>query len=103
MACNRYVVYITLIPKSDDLLDEVRQLMISTRSMFLSLEGSISHDVGVVDGKVHVIETYSSSDDAERFEKMEEHDRMIQSLLPLVSPDIVVVKMETVGGDRGNM
>ncbi|QRV79092.1 hypothetical protein RhiJN_07107 [Ceratobasidium sp. AG-Ba] len=102
MASNRFIVYVTLTPKTPELLEDVRKLMESTRSMFLDLPGSISHDVGVVDGKVHVIETYASSEDAEKFEKIPEHDEMIANLLPLVTPDIGVVKIHTVGGDRHN-
>lgn len=41
----QYIVYISLTPKSPDLLGEVQNLMISTRSMFLSLQGSISHGI----------------------------------------------------------
>ncbi|KAH7339337.1 hypothetical protein B0J17DRAFT_654778 [Rhizoctonia solani] len=97
---NRYIVYITLTPKSPDLLGDVQQLMLSTRDMFLGLRGSLSHDVGVTDGKVHVIETYESATDAENFEKMPEHDEMIQKLLPLVTADIAVLKLSTVGASR---
>ncbi|CEL58852.1 hypothetical protein RSOLAG1IB_08881 [Rhizoctonia solani AG-1 IB] len=97
---NRYIVYITLTPKSSELLEDVRQVMLNTREMFLGLQGSISHDVGVTDGKVHVIETYESAADAERFEKIPEHDEMIQKLLPIVTPDIAVVKLSTVGASR---
>ncbi|CUA75325.1 hypothetical protein RSOLAG22IIIB_11657 [Rhizoctonia solani] len=68
--------------------------------MFLRLRGSISHDVGISDGKVHVIETYESATDAESFEKMPEHEEMIQKLLPIVTPDIAVLKLSTVGGNR---
>ncbi|KAB5588405.1 hypothetical protein CTheo_8157 [Ceratobasidium theobromae] len=100
---SRYIVYITLTPKTPDLLENVRRVMLDTRDMFLRMEGSISHDVGVADGKVHVIETWVADDsgaDAERFEKTPEHDVMIQSLLPLVTSDIVVVKLESVGASR---
>ncbi|KAJ1304302.1 hypothetical protein OPQ81_005462 [Rhizoctonia solani] len=97
---NRYIMYITLTPKSPDLLGDVQRVMLGTRDMFLGLRGSISHDVGVTDGKVHVIETYESVTDAENFEKMPEHDEMIEKLLPLVTPDIAVLKLNTVGANR---
>ncbi|KAG8793349.1 hypothetical protein FRC12_003004 [Ceratobasidium sp. 428] len=100
MANNRFIVYVTLTPKTPELLEDVRKVMVNTRPMFLNQPGSISHDVGVVDGKVHVIETYASSEDADRFEKIPEHDEMIANLLPLVTPEIGVVKISTVGGDR---
>jgi quinol monooxygenase YgiN len=76
----------TLSPKRAGYLPQVQSILKAVRPYWLSLPGSVSHEVGHDSeaGTIIVVETYESKDDVSVFEQSKEHEKMLARIRPFI-------------------
>ncbi|KAF8706272.1 hypothetical protein RHS03_05184, partial [Rhizoctonia solani] len=119
---DRFVVFVTIVPKTPEQQKDVIQLLHDVRPAWLALPGSLSHDVGTAKdgdelGTVYLTEICmydllgwvlpancvgyldSSPQGLADFSKIPEHDQMKEKLMPIIQSDKLVITQVVTNGE----
>ncbi|KAG8710030.1 hypothetical protein FRC09_000350 [Ceratobasidium sp. 395] len=101
---DRFVVFVTIVPKTPEQQKDVIKLLHDVRPAWLALPGSLSHDVGTAKdgdalGTVYLTEIYSSPQGLADFSKIPEHDTMKEKLMPIIQADKLVITQVLTNGE----
>jgi len=77
---------LTLSPKRAGYLPQIQSILKAIRPYWLSLPGSVSHEVGhdFEAGTVVIVEAYESKDDVLTYEQSKEREKMLARLSPFI-------------------
>jgi len=77
---------LTLCPKRAGYLPQIQSIIKAIRPYWLSLPGSVSHEVGHDSdaGTIVIVETYEGKDDVLTFEQSKEREKMLARIKPFV-------------------